>query len=147
MESPPSPSPPKKTGPTLIGMAILAAMIVALVVTIVVLGIRGSPKSVTEALHGEKKEYVGKWATKDTTLSAELQIEATGDISYDESSALRASRGQSGNLEADQLYIRSFEGDDIVVDPSLRIAVTKAPHLVGDHFEMTANGVDFVRAR
>ena len=50
-----------------------------------------------------------------------------------------------GAYEADDLYISAFDGDDILFGSSLRIKVTSRPHLVGDHFEMTANGMVFVR--
>ncbi len=145
--SPTSSLPRGKTGPTQVGVAILGVLIIGIAVAIFVIFSRGSPKAVTIALHGEKKDYVGAWSTKDGTLSADLRVDGTGEISYNESSALRASRGQKGNYEADFLHITAFEGDDILVGTSLRIKVTSRPHVVGDHLEMTANDLSFVRDR
>lgn len=140
-----NPQPTTKTGPTPLGIAILGLMILAILVMIVSIALRGSPKPVTDALRGEKKDYVGEWATRDSSLSADLEIDATGEISYDESAELRATRGQSGGYQADDLNITAFDGDDIVVGSAFRIKVTSKPHVVGDHFEMTANDVVFVR--
>lgn len=140
------PTSAQKKGPTAIGLAILGVLVLVIIGAIVVTLTRGSPKAVTTALQGEKKAYVGKWSTKDRDLSADLVIDATGEISYNESSRLRASRGQSGNYEADFLHITAFEGDDILVGRDLRIKVTNKPHVVGDHIEMTANDLLFLRA-
>ncbi|MGH7297990.1 MAG: hypothetical protein ACRELB_23830 [Polyangiaceae bacterium] len=146
----PAMSPPRtRAGPTRIGVAIIALMIVAIVALVVFDALRErSPEAVRSQLRGAKKGYVGSWSSSDRVLSASLDIGATGDISYDESSRLRATRGEAGDLEADDLHISAFEGDDIVVGgftPPLRIRVTSRPHEVGDHVEMTSNGVRFVR--
>jgi hypothetical protein len=138
---------PTKKGPTAIGMAIIGLCILGIIGSFVVILMRGSPKEVTTALHGEKKDYVGSWSTKDGKHSADLKIDASGEISYNESSSLRATRGESGNYEADFLHITAFEGDDIIVGRDLRIKVTSRPHAVGDHLEMTANDLSFVRDR
>lgn len=140
-------APQAKTGPTRIGLALIGLIVLVILTTMIVIATRGSPKAVTTALQGDKKDYVGEWSTKDGTHSADIDIDATGEISYNESSALRATRGQIGNYEADDLYITAFDGDDIVVGSDLRIKVTSRPHLVGDHLEMTANDLVFVRDR
>ena len=150
--------PQKKTGPIPIGVSILGAIVLGLVVAMLAMitGGCGSPKAVTTALQGEKKDYVGKWETKKgETRSADLAIDATGELSYNESSTLRASRGQQGNYECDNQHITAFEGDDIVVGRALRMKVTRKPHVVGDQIEMTVNTthtfgggeVSFVRGR
>ncbi len=143
------PTEASKKGPGAPGIGLIVLCVLGLVASTIWIFWRDStsPKAVTTALRGEKKDYVGKWSTKDSTRSAELDIDAMGEISYNESSALRASRGQSGNYEADFRQITAFEGDDIVVGRQLRIKVTSRPHLVGDHFEMTANDLSFVRRR
>jgi hypothetical protein len=140
-----------KKRPSAAGIGLIVLCVLGIVASTIWIFWRDSrsPETVTTALRGEKKDYVGKWSTKDTTLRADLDIDATGEISYNESSALRASRGQQGNYEADFLQITAFEGDNIVVgrSGSLRIKVTSRPHVVGDHFEMTANDLSFVRQR
>lgn len=126
---------------------VIVSLVLAVVAALLIGMTRGSPRAVKAALQGEKKDYVGEWTTQDEKLSAELTIDATGEISYDESAALRESRGQQGAYVADDFYIDAFEGDDIVVTWSFRIKVTSKPHVVGDHLEMTANDLIFVRAR
>jgi len=128
----------------IITVVTLLALIVIMMVVIFVRDSR-SPSAVVAELHAGKTAYVGSWTSKDSALSADLSIDATGEISYNESSRLRASRGEVGNFEADRLQIRAFEGDDIVVSRDLRIKVTSAPHRVGDHVEMIANGITFTR--
>jgi hypothetical protein len=137
--------PPTRTWPTPIGVVIIVLLVVAVgvVAVVVSLALSRSPKAVTDALHGAKKDYVGSWSAADGSI--DLDIDATGEISYDESSGFRAKRGLHDNYEADDLSIAAFEGDDIVIDSSLRIKVTSPPHVVGDHFEMTANGVLLAR--
>jgi len=122
-------------------------IVVLIAIMIVLILVRGSrsPSAVVAELHGTKTDYVGSWTTKDRNLSADLSIDATGEISYSESSSLRASRGQTGDFDAHQAQIRAFEGDDIVVSSTLRIKVTSAPHRVDDHVEMIANGITFTR--
>jgi hypothetical protein len=129
----------------IITVVTILALIAILIVVIVIRDNR-SPSAVVAELHGAKTAYVGSWRSKDQTLPADLSIDATGEISYSESSRLRASRGETGDFDAHALQIRAFEGDDIVVDSTLRIKVTSAPHRVGDHVEMTANGIAFTRA-
>jgi hypothetical protein len=145
---PASSLPPKETGPSPVVVAVIGVLIIAVLVAVFLAdAFRGSPKTVTTALHGAKKDYVGAWSTKGTGLSASLDIAATGVISYYESEPLRASRGERGDYEAGPSDITAFEGDDIVAGQSLRIKVTSRPHVVGDHLEMTANGLRFVRNR
>jgi hypothetical protein len=138
-----------KKGPSAIGIGLIVLCVLGIVASTIWIVWRDSrsPEAVTTALKGEKKDYVGKWSTKDRRLTADLDIDAAGQISYNESSALRASRGESGNYEADFLQITAFEGDDILVKRDLRIKVTSKPHVVGDHFEMTANDLSFARSR
>lgn len=140
-----------KKGPSAAGIGLIVLCVLGVVASMIWMFWRDSrsPEAVTTALQGTKKDYVGNWSTKDKTLSADLRIDAKGEISYNESSRLRQSRGQTGNYEADFLQITAFEGDDIVAGRSgdLRIKVTSRPHLVGDHFEMTANDLAFVRDR
>jgi hypothetical protein len=136
----------EKKGWLPLGVGVIALIVLVIVAAIVVSLTRHSPKAVTAALQGDKKEYVGSWKTKDPKRSADLEIDATGEMSYDESPELQAWRAAPpANYVADDFYIAAFEGDDVVVDSSLRIKVTSKPHLVGDHFEMTANDVEWVR--
>ncbi|MFO0606701.1 MAG: hypothetical protein U0324_26245 [Polyangiales bacterium] len=125
----------------------VASLLAILVALAVYIGVRDSrsPRAVVDALHGAKAAYVGSWESVDRNLPADLSIDADGELSYSESSRLRASRGEVGDFDAQQVQIRAFEGDDIVVDSTLQIRVTSAPHAAGGRVEMTANGIVFAR--
>jgi hypothetical protein len=95
-----------------------------------------SPPAVTAELAGAKKEYVGAW--RDAKGST-LDIDAAGDMAL-----MNEENGTKKKLAAP---IAEFRGDDIVIKVGLPILirVTRPPHAVAGHWEMTADGLTLER--
>lgn len=103
--------------------------------TIYVFVTTGSPKAVIAELQGPRAVYIGEWKSGKTTYT----ISANGNVDI-------FSSGDGVTSESEG-YIKAFERDDILLDDNKwRIKVTSAPHRVGDHFEMTADGLSLQRA-
>ena len=97
-----------------------------------------SPPEVKSALAGPKKDYVGHWKSK---KGSALRISAEGDM------LLEKDEDGDGMKEKIEAPIVSFSGNDIVQKPFITLTthVSEAPHNVGDHWEMTADGIKFSR--
>jgi hypothetical protein len=97
-----------------------------------------SPPDVTAALAGSKKDYVGQWKSK---RGSALRIDADGRM------LLEKDEDGDGIKEKVDGPIVSFSGNDIVQKPVITITtrVSVTPHQNGDHWEMTADGIDFSR--
>ncbi len=96
-----------------------------------------SPPAVTAALGKDKKSYVGTWTSSN---GSKIAIVDDGSIE------VVRKKGSSSESVTD--VIAEFRGDDIVVKAvfELVVHVTKPPHQVGDHWEMTADDVEFQRS-
>jgi hypothetical protein len=154
---PPQPPPPKK------GMSALAIVLIVLGVLALlgigtcaagVLWVRSnanrimaglvdggglvlvSPSAVTAELAGSKKEYVGTWRS---AQGSTLDIDPSGTVTF-----VKDEGGVKKNLTAP---IAEFHGDDIVIKIGLpmTLRVTRPPHDVAGHWEMTADGLNLER--
>jgi hypothetical protein len=96
-----------------------------------------SPPEVKAALAGPKKDYVGHWEGDN---GSELVIDAAGNLNFQKRSA-------SGTNENYNVAIAAFAGNDIELKVFVKVTirVTKAPRKVGDHWEMTADGISLSR--
>jgi hypothetical protein len=95
-----------------------------------------SPPAVTAELAGAKKDYVGAWRS---AQGSTLDIDAAGNMTF-----AKEENGVKKNLAAP---IAEFHGDDIVIKVGLPILVrvTRPPHAVAGHWEMTADGLTLER--
>ena len=130
--APPDSPPSRKTNPTWLWFA-LGAIVLSAVLTIYFWVTTGSPKAVIVELQGPREVYVGEWKSGNTTYT----IRADGDVDI-------FSYGDGSDSESEG-YIKAFERDDILLSDRWRIKVTSPPHRVGDHFEMTADGLSLHR--
>lgn len=96
-----------------------------------------SPPEVKAALAGPKAAYVGAWRGAGGDFS--LDIEADGALRF-----AKKSGGSDSNVNAP---IAAFRGDNIELKAFLTVTlhVTEAPHKVGDHWEITVDGVKMQR--
>lgn len=94
-----------------------------------------SPPEIVAELAGAKKGYVGEWRGRETTLD----IDPQGNV--------RWVRGTGESSEKLSAPIAAFIGDDMEFRAVIKItlAVSEAPHEVGDHWEMTVKGVKLRR--
>lgn len=97
-----------------------------------------SPPAVVAELAGAKKDYVGAWSS---ARGSTLRIDADGSMKFDKD------EDGDGIKEKITAPIAAFRGDDLEVKMvvTLFVRVTQAPHKVGDHWEMTADGVALER--
>lgn len=95
-----------------------------------------SPADVTAALAGPKKAYVGTWRSKKGSV---LEIDATGQMSF--------AKHEGGTNSTTNAPIAAFAGDDFKVRVFVEVTfhVARPPHQVGDHWEMTVDGIEFER--
>ena len=95
-----------------------------------------SPPEVIAELAGPKKGYVGEWRGPDT----QLDVDAQGNVRFERVTA-------AGSTEKITAPIAAFAGNDMKFRAFIEftIAVSEAPHEVGDHWEMTAKGVKLRR--
>jgi hypothetical protein len=95
-----------------------------------------SPPAVKAALAGPKKDYVGSWHGPN---GSELTLDHDGNLK------LKKHKGAAKeNFEG---AVAAFAGNDMELHLVAKIVITvsKPPHKAGDHWEMTADGVDFER--
>jgi hypothetical protein len=93
-----------------------------------------SPEAVRTALSGARKDYVGSWrSAKGSTL----------DIAEDGAMRLQKNGDGDGMRQTITAPIAEFRGDDLVVRMlfTMTVRVSSPPHKVGDHWEMTADGM------
>ena len=95
-----------------------------------------SPPEIVAELAGPKKGYVGQWRGNDTVLD----VDAQGNVRFERVTA-------AGSTEKITAPIAAFDGNDMKFRAFIEftIAVSEAPHEVGDHWEMTAKGVKLRR--
>ena len=95
-----------------------------------------SPPEVKSALAGPKKAYVGDWHGEDSHLA----IDADGNVKFEK-------HGAGGSNQTYTAPVAAFVGNDIELKIMINviIKVTRPPHQVGDHWEMTADGIAFTR--
>jgi len=95
-----------------------------------------SPPAVKAELAGPKKAYVGAWHGSGGNS---LVIDAEGN--------LKLEKHKGGGNESWNAPIAAFSGSDMEIKVLVKVVikVEKAPHKVGDHWEMTADGVAFER--
>jgi hypothetical protein len=94
-----------------------------------------SPPAVKAELAGPRKAYVGSWHGS----GGDLIIDADGNLKFDKHKA-------SGMKESLNAPIAAFVGNDIEIRVLVRMVVkVTPPHKVGDHWEMTADGVTLER--
>ena len=83
-----------------------------------------------------KDTYVGDWRAQNMTL----QISAEGYVSYE--------RREGNNTTTINAPIQSVDGDDFIVGVGpfkTKFAVSKPPHLEGNVWKMTVDGVELSR--
>ena len=83
-----------------------------------------------------KTTYVGDWRAKDM----QLQISAEGYVNYE--------RRNGSNTTTINAPIQSVEGDDFIVGVGpfkTKFVVSKPPHLEGNAWKMTVDGVELTR--
>jgi len=97
-----------------------------------------SPEAVKTALAGPRKDYVGWWKSAGGSSI---------DIADDGTMRLEKSGEGKGARQTLTAPIAEFHGDDLVVKMlfTMTVHVTAPPHKVGDHWEMTADGVVYRR--
>jgi hypothetical protein len=96
-----------------------------------------SPPEVRAELAGAKKDYVGSWTS---SAGSSLKLDADGSLDFQK-------HEHGGGTETLKVPVARFEGNDIVAKPfvTVRLHVTEAPHRVGEHYEMTVEGIHFTR--
>ena len=95
-----------------------------------------SPPAVKAELAAGRKDYVGDWRS---TGGSELRIDADGNF--------RFAKGESAHNENYSGAIAAFAGNDIELHILVKVVikVSRPPHKVGDHWEMTADGIALTR--
>ena len=95
-----------------------------------------SPPAVKAALAAGHKDYVGDWRS---AAGTELRIDATGDLKF--------AKSEAGHNETYNAPIAGFAGNDIELKIMIRVVLTvsRPPHKVGDHWEMTVDGIALTR--
>jgi len=91
-----------------------------------------SPPEVKAALAGPKAAYVGAWKGAGENS---LTIDQDGAIAFSKNSG-----GSNSNMNA---AIAAFRGDNIELKAfvTVTLKVSEPPHKVGDHWEITVDGV------
>jgi hypothetical protein len=96
-----------------------------------------SPKEVTDALDGPKKDYVGSW-----------QSAAGSKVVIGQSGSFSIAMNEGGDKKKmDGIAIAAFEGNNIVIKMIVKMTfvVNKAPNKAGAGAEMTLDGVTFTK--
>ena len=148
-----APNAQKKTNPLLIVLAVIGTLAVIGIGTCTVgafflarevktqMGDGGSmvltaPPEVVAELAGKKKDYVGSWSS---ARGSSLDIRPDGTLTL-----AKREGGSTTNVNGP---IAAFRGDDmeLKVFVTIPVRVSVAPHLVGAEWQMTAEGIAFVR--
>jgi hypothetical protein len=103
-----------------------------------------APSAVKAALAGPRKDYVGWWTAGE---DVQLFIASDGNLKWERRQDDPTGRVPSYTVETIEAPIAAFAGDDIVVKLVFKkvLRVSRPPHEVGEHWEMTVEGVSLKR--